>query len=82
MPIDQKRINGPEVSIPYSVYIDRSSKNSDLQKSLSGVKREDGRAHDELRKMCKIFFIFYVLQLCQFFFIYHIYSCEKTLFMG
>ena len=53
MPIDQKRFNGPEVSIPYSIYTNRNSKNTEPQKSLL-EKREDGREFSELRKMCKI----------------------------
>lgn len=53
MPVDQKRINGPEVSIPYCIYIDRSQKTIEPQTSLL-EKREDGRELNELRKMCKI----------------------------
>ncbi|XP_043482147.1 exosome complex component MTR3-like [Leptopilina heterotoma] len=49
MPVDQKRINGPEISIPYSVYIDRSVKDKSQENSLK--KREDGREFNELRKM-------------------------------
>lgn len=57
MPVDQKRINGPEISIPYSVYIDRSVKGKSQENSLK--KREDGREFNELRKMCKIFHNFW-----------------------
>ncbi|XP_043286489.1 exosome complex component MTR3-like [Venturia canescens] len=49
MPVDQKRINGPDVSIPYSIYVDLSKKQSKNQGDA--VEREDGRAHDHLRKM-------------------------------
>ncbi|KAF7988959.1 hypothetical protein HCN44_007269 [Aphidius gifuensis] len=50
MPIDQKRINGPEVSIPYQIYVDSSSKETEKRKNLL-LKREDGRKHSEIRKM-------------------------------
>ncbi|XP_046734008.1 exosome complex component MTR3-like isoform X1 [Diprion similis] len=50
MPFDQKRINGPEVSVPYSVYTDiNKSKSSKPKKSLH--KRVDGRQHKDLRKI-------------------------------
>ncbi|XP_068989601.1 exosome complex component MTR3 isoform X3 [Neodiprion pinetum] len=50
MPFDQKRINGPEVSVPYSVYTDvNKSKSSKPKKSLH--KRVDGREHKDLRKI-------------------------------
>lgn len=52
MPVDQKRINGPEVSIPYSIYVDLSTKQS--KKERDAVEREEGRANDRLRKMCKV----------------------------
>ncbi|KAK2577485.1 hypothetical protein KPH14_003583 [Odynerus spinipes] len=48
MPIDQKRINGPEVSVPYDIYATFSFKEKCIKKSNSS-EREDGRAHNERR---------------------------------
>lgn len=53
MPIDQRRINGPEITIPYHIYVDLSSKKTETRKNLL-LKREDGRKHSEIRKMCKV----------------------------
>ncbi|XP_011299450.1 exosome complex component MTR3 [Fopius arisanus] len=50
MPVDQRRINGPEVTVPYQLYIDKSSNTAEQQLDLLN-KREDGRAHDDIRKM-------------------------------
>lgn len=65
MPIDQKRINGPEVSIPYQIYVDSSSKETEKRKNLL-LKREDARKHSEIRKMCRLcfFFLFIYLSNC------------------
>ena len=53
MPFDQKRINGPDVSIPYSLHIDTSVKQSENEENII-LNREDARAHVDLRKMCKV----------------------------
>lgn len=50
MPIDQKRINGPEVSVPYEIYTTCSLKEKCIQKN-NFHKREDGRAHNERRDL-------------------------------
>ncbi|XP_063984389.1 exosome complex component MTR3-like [Diachasmimorpha longicaudata] len=50
MPVDQRRINGPEVTVPYQLYIDASSKSAEKKLDLLN-KREDGRAHSDVRKM-------------------------------
>lgn len=62
MPIDQKRINAPDNSVPYQLYsrlILRS-----YQEKLEDVlnkegKRKNGRKHHEARKICK--FIFFIM---------------------
>lgn len=51
MPIDQKRINGPEISVPYEIYIPSEAKQSGVQ---SNIPKRHGRSHDELRNICKI----------------------------
>lgn len=48
MPTDQKRINGPEVTIPYHIYAEREKKEEDEQDFST---RLDGRTKDEFRKM-------------------------------
>jgi len=52
MPIDQKRINGPESSVPYDIYIHSEVKENRIQ--LNGSKRHDGRSNNELRDICKV----------------------------
>lgn len=52
MPVDQKRVNGPEASTPYNIYIHTDDKNEDKQ--CDGQKRQDGRSNDEIRNICKI----------------------------
>ncbi|KAJ8687857.1 hypothetical protein QAD02_023652 [Eretmocerus hayati] len=50
MPYDQRRLNGPESTVPYSIYVDLNSKPvKSIKEKLQ--KREDGRTHKELRKM-------------------------------
>lgn len=52
MPIDQKRINGPEASVPYDIYIHSELKDKGIQ--FNSPKRHDGRSNDELRNICKV----------------------------
>lgn len=54
MPIDQKRINGPEVSIPYHIYSNSNHKNVD--KKYDFTERKDKRTNSEIRKICKILY--------------------------
>ncbi|XP_012257428.2 exosome complex component MTR3 [Athalia rosae] len=50
MPVDQKRINGPEVSVPYSVYTEAEKlESSNTDKLLK--TRLDGRDYKEHRKI-------------------------------
>lgn len=57
MPVDQRRINGPEVTVPYQLYIDASLKSADKQLDLLD-KRKDGRTNNDVRKMCRLCFCF------------------------
>lgn len=52
MPIDQKRINGPEVSVPYHMYSNINNKGHEIKYDIT--KRSDERSMDEMRKICKI----------------------------
>lgn len=52
MPIDQKRINGPEASVPYSIYIHSEVKDEGIQSNAP--KRHDDRSNNELRNICKV----------------------------
>lgn len=54
MPIDHKRINGPENSEPYQLYSDarKITVRKEIEQILKGA-RNDGRKSDELRKICK-----------------------------
>ncbi|XP_001606070.1 exosome complex component MTR3 [Nasonia vitripennis] len=51
MPHDQRRINGPESTVPYSIYVDLNAKpaKSSIKNELK--TRVDSRKHKELRKM-------------------------------
>ncbi|KAF7417907.1 hypothetical protein HZH68_000560 [Vespula germanica] len=49
MPIDHKRINGPEVSVPYIMYINAKCEEKYGRNFIS--KRKDGRAHNERREI-------------------------------
>lgn len=51
MPIDHKRINGPEVSVPYNIYTNSNCKEERTKNNIS--ERKDGRAHNERREICK-----------------------------
>lgn len=51
MPIDHKRINGPEVSVPYTTYINAKCEEKYAKNFI--FKRKDGRAHNERREICK-----------------------------
>lgn len=53
MPVDQKRINGPEVSIPYGIYTDVNKTQPKKPEKLL-KKRIDGRGHKDLRKICEL----------------------------
>lgn len=52
MPVDQKRVNGPESSVPYNIYIHSEVKNKEIQPDAP--KRHDGRSNNELRNICKV----------------------------
>ena len=52
MPVDQRRINGPEVSVPYHIYSDFNKKSDKVKHDFS--KRSDKRIDSEIRKICKI----------------------------
>ncbi|XP_076749940.1 exosome complex component MTR3 isoform X2 [Xylocopa sonorina] len=49
MPIDQRRINGPEISIPYHIY--SNFKNNDYEIKHDFSKRSDERGSSEMRKI-------------------------------
>ncbi|XP_014470910.1 PREDICTED: exosome complex component MTR3-like [Dinoponera quadriceps] len=49
MPVDQKRINGPESSVPYDIYIHSELKDNEVQNDA--LKRHDGRSNNELRNI-------------------------------
>lgn len=57
MPVDQRRINGPEVTIPYQIYVDSTAQDIENPENYL-EKRKDGRATGEIRKMCKVMFIY------------------------
>lgn len=52
MPIDQKRINGPDASTPYDIYIHSEVKDNAIQ--ANALERHDGRSNKELRNICKV----------------------------
>lgn len=52
MPIDQKRINGPDASTPYDIYIHSEVKDDGIQ--ANAPKRHDGRSNNKFRDICKI----------------------------
>lgn len=51
MPVDYRRIAGPEATVPYDLFIE-SNKNF----GTTGFQevREDGRKYDEHRKICNL----------------------------
>ncbi|CAK9822072.1 Exosome complex component MTR3 [Anthophora retusa] len=49
MPVDQKRINGPDVSVPYYIYSNLNNKSDEMKYDLS--KRSDKRSNNEIRKI-------------------------------
>lgn len=57
MPIDHKRINGPEITIPYQLFekLNTQSLKSQFDQEISNGTRKDGRKLDEHRKICKIY---------------------------
>ena len=57
MPTDQKRINGPEVTIPHVIHTENAKTFEDKKKLLLNESRirQDGRKSNEARKICIIF---------------------------
>ena len=54
MPSDSRRIQGPENTTPYSLYIKENKTYEDLVKTiLKNGQRKDGRSLKELRRICK-----------------------------
>lgn len=55
MPSDQKRINGPDLSVPYNLHSADQWQGYEtrLQSILTEESRRDGRALNEMRKICK-----------------------------
>jgi len=51
MPVDQKRINGPDTSTSYEIYIYSETKDNEIQRNVP--KRHDDRSNNELRNICK-----------------------------
>ncbi|XP_054009498.1 exosome complex component MTR3 isoform X1 [Hylaeus anthracinus] len=49
MPVDHKRINGPDVSVPYQIYSDTDNKDVKIKHDFT--KRKDKRAMNEMRKI-------------------------------
>lgn len=62
MPVDHKRVNGPENSEPYQLFSDARKKviQKEVDTILKGL-RSDGRQADELRKICELFKIIFIL---------------------
>ena len=54
MPIDQRRINGPEITVPYSVYLNLNKKYNDKKIKDILKTRDKSRKHNETRQMCKL----------------------------
>lgn len=57
MPVDHKRINGPDETFPYSLFskLNRKSSIQQLKEILKNNKRSDDRIPIEHRKICTIF---------------------------
>lgn len=55
MPVDHKRIRGPDDSLPYYLYSKTYNKSKNLQITRSN-EREDRRSHLEHRKICEYHF--------------------------
>lgn len=55
MPVDHKRINGPEETVPYNLFTKLNTKSLKVQfnESLKDGSRSDGRTYLEHRKICK-----------------------------
>lgn len=51
MPVDQKRINGPDASTSYDIYTYSETKDNGIQRNV--LKRHDDRSDNELRNICK-----------------------------
>lgn len=49
MPVDQKRINGPDASTSYEIYVYSETKDNEMQRNVS--KRHDDRSDNELRNI-------------------------------
>lgn len=59
MPVDQKRLNGPDSSVSYHLHspeqlLDYESRLKLLFKEDDDSFRKDGRKLDELRKICTV----------------------------
>lgn len=72
MPIDHKRINGPEESVPYELFARLSGITSEktFEEIQSANKRCDGRDLDEHRKICmfmvRISYLILIIHLLRF----------------
>lgn len=55
MPFDQKRINGPEITVPYNIYtvVNDAVVSDKKPVNYFDKRREDGREKNDLRKICK-----------------------------
>jgi hypothetical protein len=53
MSINQKRINGPDVTTPYSIYLNLNSNSTKSSIKNELQTRDDNRKHYDFRKMCK-----------------------------
>ncbi|CAL7948996.1 unnamed protein product [Xylocopa violacea] len=49
MPIDQRRINGPEISVPYHIYSNFNNNDDEIKHDFN--KRSDERGNNEMRKI-------------------------------
>lgn len=56
MPRDHKRINGPEETVPYSLFakLNTKSLSKQFKEAVNNGKRTDSRKTDEHRKICKL----------------------------
>lgn len=55
MPLDSKRIVGPDTTVPYHLFQKRSGKSlkQSIEEAFNGDLRPDGRKLNEHRKICK-----------------------------
>lgn len=66
MPVDNKRITGPEITIPYELFLKSCIIKNVNKLELSHDIRKDGRKYDEHRKICKYFAVYILTQPQQF----------------